>query len=222
MPESWSVGVFRALAVSLAAILLAAVPVQAQGVAPTSAVTVDLDPGPAGIPLGGSHEFPFQVTLELANVLCPQAATATVTLAIKDLPSPLRGVEGTVPPSLSFAVPQGATLAGSTYSETMEATLSINVTTESLPDHEHTFEVTASFDGTLQGCQSAGAIPSAEGTGQHQIKTGPAPAAGQARGAQTASSTPTSDGGDKKAPGAEMPLLVLGVAALAMFARRRR
>lgn len=212
----------RLLAAVLATLMVAALSAQAQGVTPTSSVEVDLDPGPVGIPLGGSHEFPFQVTLELGNIACPQASTATVTLAIKDLPSPLRGVQGAVPATLAFAVPMSTSLGGlSTYSETMDATLSINVTTESLPDHEHTFEVTASFDGTVQGCQAAGAIPTAEGTGQHMIKTGPASAAGtQVRGAtQTPSSTGAANDG-KDAPA--LPALALAVAVLVAAVVRRR
>ncbi|MHB1260192.1 MAG: hypothetical protein ACYC2H_00605 [Thermoplasmatota archaeon] len=217
----------RIAALGLLIMLALSVPAQAQAPTPTSAVAVELEPGPVGIPIGGSHSFPFQVKLTLANLVCNQASTATVTLSIKDLPSPLNGVQGTVPPTLAFSVPMGNYASGvpglSPYEQSMHATLSINVTTESLPNHEHTFEVKASFDGELTGCQGAGAIPSAEGTGQHQIKTGPAPAGGQARGAQSSgSSTADSGGGDKKAPGVDMPLLALGVAALAMLARRRR
>ena len=215
----------RLLATALAAVLVAAFPIQAQSVTPTSSIAVDLDPGPAGIPLGGAHEFPFQVTLTLANIVCTQAATATVNLSIKDLPSPLNGVKGTVPGTLAFNVPQGNYGAGipglSPYAQAMEATLAINVTTEALPNHEHTFEVTAAFDGQLNGCQGAGAIPSAEGMGQHQIKTGPALAAGQARGAQSSGSSTTDSGGGKNAPGFELPLLALGVIA-ALLARRQR
>lgn len=216
----------RLLATTLAVALVSALPVQAQSATPTSSIEVALDPGPAGIPLGGAHEFPFQVTLTLANIVCTQAATATVTLSIKDLPSPLNGVKGTVPPSLAFSVPQGNYATGvpgvSPYEETLDALLSINVTAEALPNHEHTFEVTAAFDGPLSGCQGAGAIPTAEGTGQHQIKTGPALATGQARGAQSSgASTTDSGGGGKDAPGFEVPLLAVGVIA-ALLARRQR
>lgn len=204
------------------AAMVAALPVQAQGVTPTSNVEVDLDPGPAGIPLGGGHEFAFQVTLELGNIACTQAATATVALDIEDLPSPLRGVQATVPATLVFDIPMNTiVVGGTTYEQTLDATLSINVTTESLPDHEHTFKVTATFDGTLQGCQAGGAIPSAEGTGEHKIKTGPASAAGtQARGAtQTLSSSGTDTGG-KDAP--VLPALALAVAVLVAAVARRR
>lgn len=216
----------RLLATALAVVLVAALPVQAQSVTPTSSIAVDLDPGPAGIPLGGAHEFPFQVTLTLANIVCTQAATATVTLSIKDLPSPLNGVQGTVPGTLAFNVPQGNYGAGvpglSPYEKAMDATLAINVTAASLPNHEHTFEVTAAFDGQLSGCQGASAIPAAEGMGQHQIKTGPALAAGQARGAQSSGPSTTDSGsGGKNAPGFELPLLALGVIA-ALLARRQR
>lgn len=209
----------RLLAAVVTAGIVAALPAQAQGVTPTSSLAVNLEPGPVGIPLGGGHEFLFEVTLALGNIVCPQASTATVALAIADLPSPLRGVQGTVPATLAFEVPMSASIAGSAYQQTMDATLSINVTTESLPDHEHTFEVTATFDGTLQGCQAAGAIPSAEGTGQHKIKTGPAAAAGAARGASV--STPASpDSDSKEAPGPTLPLL-LAVVMFAALARRR-
>ncbi len=211
--------VLRLLAAVGTLFVLGALPAQAQGVAPTSVVEIDVDPGPAGIPLGMSHDIPFQVTLELSNIVCPQAATATVTLAIKDLPSPLRGVQGNVPATLAFEVPMSASIAGSAYQQTMDATLSINVTAESLPDHEHTFEVTATFDGTLQGCQAAGAIPSAEGSAQHKIKTGPAAAAGVARGA-TASTSTSPDSGSKGAPAPTALLLVAAVLVAAMVRRR--
>lgn len=216
----------RLLAAALAVVLVAALPVQAQSATPTSSVAVDLDPGPTGVPLGGDHAFPFRITLALANIVCTQAATATVTLSIKDLPSPLNGVKGTVPGTLAFNVPQGNYGAGvpglSPYQQAMDATLAINVSAEALANHAHTFEVTAAFDGQLSGCQGAGAIPSAEGTGQHQIKTGPARAAGQARGAQSSgSSTTDSGGGGKDAPGFELPLLAIGVIT-ALLARRQR
>ena len=212
----------RWLLLPASALLLLAGSAFAQAPTPTSAVQVDLDPGPAGIPLGGGHEFAFQVTLELGNIACTQAATATVALDIEDLPSPLRGVQGTVPATLAFDIPMNTiVVGGTTYEQTMEATLSINVTNEALPDHEHTFKVTATFDGTLQGCQAGGAIPSAEGTGEHKIKTGPASAAGtQARGAtQTVSSSGTDKGG-KDAPA--FPALALAVALLVAAVARRR
>ena len=210
----------RFLAAVLVVLTAVALPAQGQGATPTSSVEVDLDPGPAGIPLGGSHEFPFQVTLELGNVVCAQAATATVTLDIEDLPSPLRGVQGTVPATLAFDIPMNTiVVGGTTYEQTLDATLSINVTTESLPDHEHTFQVTATFDGTLQGCQAAGPVPAAEGMGEHKIKTGPAAAAGAARGATISTSTgPEPDSKDAPLPAAPILLTVLALAALA---RRR-
>lgn len=216
----------RLVATALTVVLVAGIPVQAQSVTPTSSIAVDVNPGPVGIPLGGAHQFPFQVTLTLANIVCTQAATATVTLSIKDLPSPLNGVKGTVPGTLAFNIPQGNYATGvpglSPYEQAMDATLAINVTTEALPNHEHTFEVTAAFDGQLSGCQGTGAIPSAQGMSQHQIKTGPALATGQARGAQSSgSSTTDSGGGGKDAPGFELPLLALGVIA-ALLARRQR
>ena len=215
----------RLLATVLLAVFVAAVPVQAQSVTPTSSIAVGLNPGPVGIPLGGGHEFPFQVTLTLANIVCTQPATAAVALSIKDLPSPLNGVKATVPATLTFDVPQGNYATGvpglSPYEESLDATLSINVTAEALPNHEHTFEVTASFDGTLQGCQAGSAIPSAEGTGEHKIKTGPASAAGsQARGATQTPSSSGTDAGGKDAPA--LPALALAVAVLVAAVARRR
>lgn len=201
-----------------------ALPAQAQGVAPTSSVAVDLDPGPVGIPLGGSHEFPFQVTLSLANLACTQATTAIVALSIKDLPSPLNGVKGTVPVTLTFDVPQGNYAAGapglSPYEETMDAQLSINVSATALADHQHTFEVTASFDGTVTGCQGLGAVPAAEGTGEHQIKTGPSSAAGTAARGATVSTSASPEGDSKGAPAPAIPLLFAAVALAALVRRR--
>ena len=217
-------GVLRLITAFLVAVTVGTLPAQAQGVTPTSSVEVDLEPGPVGIPLGGSHEFPFQVTLELGNIACPQPSTATVTLSIKDLPSPLRGVQGTVPATLAFDVPMSASFAGlSTYRQTLDAQLSINVTPESLPDHEHTFEVTASFDGTLPGCQAAGAIPTAQGTSEHKIKTGPASAVGtQVRGASQSPSSSGAAGDGKDAPALPALALAVAVAVLAAAVARRR
>ena len=226
MPGCRSAGVLRAFAVSLAAVLLSALPAQAQGVTPTSSVALDLDPGPVSIPLGASHEIPFQVKLTLSNLACTQAATATVTLSVKDKPSPLNGVKGMAPATLTFNVPQGNYLSGvpasSPYEQRADATLSINVTTEALANHEHAFEVTGKFDGTLSGCQGAGTIPSAEGSAEHQIKTGPAAAQGAALGATNSqTSPPPSSDGSKGAPGLGAPGLVLLAIVLAALRGRR-
>jgi hypothetical protein len=206
----------------LASLALAASPVLAQAPTPASSVEVALDPGPVGIPLGGSHAFPFQVTLGFSNVVCTQLTSATVSLSIKDLPSPLNGVTGAVPATLTFDVPQGNYAAGvpglSPYEQTLDAELSINVSATALADHEHTFEVTANFDGTVTGCQGLSAMPSAEGKGEHQIKTGPASAAGStARGATQTQSAPTGDSKDAPGPGALLIAL-----ALVVLARRLR
>lgn len=199
-----------------------AAPAQAQTPTPTSAVAIELDPGPAGIPLGGSHDMPFQVKLTLSNIVCTQAAMATVALAVADKPSPLNGVKGTAPATVTFTIPQGNYgVASSPFEETADAALMINVTSESLPNHEHTFEVTGTFEGTLTGCQGAGPIPRAEGSAEHQIKTGPAPAQGAARGATQTQGTGTSgDGGSKDAPGLEAPILL--AMAIGLVALRRR
>lgn len=213
----------RLLAAVVVAVLVAAVPAQAQGVSPTSEVAVDLDPGPVGIPLGGSHAFPFQVTFRLSNVVCTQPTTVTVALSIKDLPSPLNGVTGSVPATLTFDVPQGNYATGvpglSPYEGTLDAELAINVSSTALADHEHTFEVTANFDGTVTGCQGLSGVPSAEAKGEHKIKTGPASAAGSAaRGASQSQSTAPS-GDSKDAPG---PSALLMLVAVAVLARRMR
>lgn len=213
----------RTILVLLVLVALA-VPTQAQAPTPTSEIVVDLEPGPAGIPLGASHEIPFQVQLTLSNIACTQAATATVTLAVADKPSPLNGVKGTVPATLTFSVPQGnygILPVSAPFEQTVDATLAINVTTEALANHEHTFQVTGNFDGSLSGCQSAGPIPAAEGSAEHQIKTGPAAAQGAARGAsQSQSQTTGSGGGSKDAPGPELPLILLAVGLIALRGRR--
>lgn len=215
----------RLTGLALLALLALAVPTQAQAPTPTAAVAVDLDPGPAGIPLGATHEIPFQVRLTLSNIVCTQAATATVALAVADKPSPLNGVTGTVPPTVAFTVPQGnygVLPVSAPFDETAEATLTISVTNASLPDHQHTFAVTGTFDGTLSGCQGAAAVPPAEGSAEHQIQTGPARAQGAARGATQTQGTASSggDGGGKGIPGLEAPVLI--ALALGLVAMRRR
>jgi MYXO-CTERM domain-containing protein len=210
--------------VGLLAALLAAMPVQAQAPNAASSVEIDLDAGPVGIPLGGGHEFPFQITLSLSNVVCTQASTATVALSIEDKPSPLNGVKATVPATLTFDVPQGNYLAGvpgtSPFSGTQDVLLSINVSADAPADHEHAFAVTGTYNGQLTGCQPIGTMPTAEGTAEHQIKTGPATAQGTAaRGASQTQSTAPSNGDSKGAPA--LPWLAL-VGVLAVVALRRR
>lgn len=207
----------------LLALLALAMPTQAQAPTPTSEIVVDLEPGPAGIPLGASHEIPFQVQLTLSNIACTQAATATVTLSVADKPSPLNGVKGTVPATLTFSVPQGnygILPVSAPFEQTVDAILAINVTTEALANHEHAFQVTGEFDGSLSGCQGAGPIPGAEGSAEHQIKTGPPLAQGAARGATQSTTNTGSSGGGRSAPGLGLPALVAVAAALVALRRR--
>lgn len=213
----------RRFAPVVLALLALAVPAQAQAPTPMSQVAVDLDPGPAGIPLGASHQIPFSVKLTLSNIACTAPATATVSLSVADKPSPLNGVKGTVPATVTFNVPQGSyvTPVGQVYEGTADAILSINVTAEALADHEHAFQVTGKFDGSLGGCQGAGPIPSAEGSAEHQIKTGPPAAQGTARGASQSQGQTSNGGGDSKgAPGPEIPLILLAIGLVALRGRR--
>lgn len=218
----------RIAALAMLALLAAALPTQAQAPTPTSAVAITLDPGPAGIPLGMTHEIPFQVKLTLSNLACTQAATATVALSVTDRPSPLNGVKATAPATVAFTVPQGnygVLPVSAPYEQTVDATLSISVAAEALPDHDHAFDVKGSFDGAVSGCQGAGPTPPAEGSALHQIKTGPAAAQGTARGA-TQSQGPSgagagADGGSKGAPGPGTPALAVLAMAVAAWRRRR-
>lgn len=162
---------------ALLAILLAPA-AAAQSVGPTASLALSLPAGPTTIPLGGTHQLPFDVKLTLNNIVCAQDGNATVTFAVKDVPSPLTGVKGMVMAPASFKVPAGAYAAGTAFTGTASSMLHIQVGTDAPPDHTHVFQVTGAFDGNVAGCTPVGgSMPAAQAAGNHTIVTGPAGAA---------------------------------------------
>lgn len=223
MQRSWLVAA-AGLLVLLA--LGPSVPGQAPG--PVASLALSLPAGPVEIPLGGGHAVPLEVTLALENLVCPQASTATVALAVRDLPSPLAGVRASAA-DVAIEIPPGAYPSTNPFSGTGQGALDIQVGSDALSEHAHEFEVTAAFTGgTPAGCVAAGSFPAAEAVANHRIVTGPSPSA--AGPAPTTADAPAPGASSGNGPGAPAPrstpgpglALLAGAAAAAAMALRRR
>lgn len=149
---------FVRVAAPLVAVLFVAflsLPAAAQGSTATVALTVPA--GPTTIQQGGNTSLAVKVAFTLQNVVCaPGPSSATVNLAVAD-PSPLQGIAYTLPSSVVFDL-----MAPMAYSQvgpfSGEKTVQFNVTVApgTIANHEHTFNVTASFTAAqLTGCQAS-------------------------------------------------------------------
>lgn len=228
-----------ALLVGTLAAVASANPAAAQSATPTASVALALPPGPATIGLGEQHEVPLAVALTLGNLVCASEATAAVTLSVRDKPSPLAGVMAhATEDELTFVVPSGAygsdlPAGPPPFNATRETRLMVMIAEDALPDHMHSFLVTATFaGGTPDGCRAAGAAPASEETAEHAIVTGPAVTAGSAADgrspttAPAAGAAPAADAESSRAtPAPPTGVIALAAAAAAMAvggAHRRR
>lgn len=144
---------------------------------PSSSIKIEVDQVIQPVELGTSGTTPVQVTLSISNVFCPSPGTATVKLSVVDQPSPLQGITRTLSPTeLVFNLTQSQ-YANPGFTGSAQATLSYTVASSTLPNHNHAFNVSASFDGTVTGCQAASAIPPASAGANYSLKTGMAPVA---------------------------------------------
>jgi len=174
----------------------------------------DLPAGPAEIGLGGSHDVAFNVRLSLAGLACTQDAVVSVNLDVNDLPSPLTGIDGSpMEARMNFTIPQGNYVL-QPFEARRENMLHIRVAADALPEHDHRFEVVARSEaGTPDGCFAANALPAAEDSSTHAIRTGPAPTAEspEVEAGRTEPGAPASR--DTPAPLALMPLLLAALLA---------
>lgn len=209
----------------LAVAILASSSATAQSASQAS-IALDMPDEMTSVELGSSHSLPFSVKLTLSGMVCASATQVSVPITVQDKPSPLAGVKGAPSPAeLVFAIPAGS-YASTDYAKTLNGALDISVASDAMPDHEHTFGVTASYAGGLPpGCQGTGSIAATSSSAEHMIMTG--------RGS-AAPSGPThqmSDGSDmqgeamsssssNKTPAAGLALIGLALVG-ATFMRRR-
>lgn len=206
---------------ALATVLLAA-PALAQfpGMPGGSSVTlsVTVAKGPAEVALGANATIPVKVDFSVSNIICPQAqlpsgavpGVVTIKLKAIDRPSPIAGITPSLAPQqLTFNITT-AQYVNSAYTASGTSQFTYTVAKTAMASHDHTFNITATFDGTISGCQAlTGSIPSAVASGEHQIKTGPGAAPTSGTGTGSASPTTT-----KKSPGFGTTALVVALAAL--------
>jgi hypothetical protein len=190
----------------------------------TASVRVTVNGSPT-IPLGNSTTVGISVTLEMQNVVCTAApATATVNVAVTS-PMVVAGISGpsaAVPVVFPLQAP-GAYGQLSPYSGTMPANVTITVDRTAPPNHQHTFNVTASIaKENLSNCQVADAAGpfAASQTASLTITTG----AGTGPGGNT---TTGPRPGGTTAPAEESVALPFGIQAalvvgLAVLGARRR
>lgn len=183
----------------------------------TASVTIGVPAGPDVVPLGGNLERLVSVDLKLNNVFCPNEVTGAVSLSVADIPSALPGVQTKMTPSeVPFTLAAGA----SNHAVTGEATLNISVAATTLGDHEHGFNITATFNpsslsGPCLGFTPSGAsVPGASDSASTQIKTGPAPKTNATLDGSSSSST------SKSSFLLTVPFQVLALAALVAVRRR--
>lgn len=201
----------------LALALLPAATAQLPAGGPMASVTVEVAKGPATIALGSEASVPVTVTFSLSNVVCPSPGSATVTLTYADEPTPMPGLEATLAPTaLTFNL-TAQQYASPGFSGSQTAKLSYVASRTARPDHDHAFNITATFDGALTGCQAlpGTTVPSDSASAAHKVRTGPAAAGNGGNG----TAGPTTEA--QASPGPELPFIAfLGIAAAAM--RRRR
>lgn len=203
---------------ALPLVFLLAVPLASAQTAPEATLGMSIAPGPVSIALGASHETPFDVTLTLRGVVCTSAASVQVPVSVKDKPSPLAGVKGTPEPAaLLFDVPAGS-YSSNAYSKKLLGTLRVSVAESAPSNHEHAFELTASYaSGVPSGCQGAGSMAATDAAGSHAITTGGSSATG------TPATHQMSDGSSMNNKNTPFPPLMalLFVAVIVALARRR-
>lgn len=211
--------------------------------APLTSVSVSLPPGPVNIPLGAEHQIPLKITFTANNLGCTQDATITLPITVMGSPSELKSV--TARPSIAdakFTIPSGiyqdAAAAGSgPYNKTIDATLTIMVGADAPANHQHAFQVTATYNGGMPaGCQAVGDLPKATGMAKHQLVTGASSASPTAAPTMTGMSAaehaqmtaqgaatppPPPAPSAKKTPSASFAMTLAFVAALAIALRKR-
>ncbi|MGB0652903.1 MAG: hypothetical protein ACPGQL_06855 [Thermoplasmatota archaeon] len=213
----------RLLLLLSAALLVAAAPASAQTpLDPSATVSVTIEPGPMNVNAGGTHQMPFDVAMTVDNLLCPNAVTGRVGLAVEHFPSPLPEYTATVPDAFEFDVPAGAHsgLGGTAVSASGSLVLDLNIAANALQDHEHTFRIIATLDAaSLSGCTTVAALPEATAQADHAVYTVPEP---EPEDASTTMETTGGDAGgegeDSPAPALLAPLALIGAA---LVARRR-
>lgn len=204
----------------LLALAIACIPtVAAQAEVSTASLEITVPRGPVSTPLGSTLEHQVTVDLRLSNVFCPNAVSGRIALGIVDLPSPLQGIQTSLNPSdIAFDLAGGAS---TTHTASGSAILNITLGPGTPALHEHSFNITASFDpsnlsGTCLGFTPEGPnVPAASASALTSIMTGPAPTTStpQMPGNET-----TSGEGEKKSS----LLLVVPVAGLLVAAILRR
>lgn len=204
-------------------LFVVALPTMAQVPVPAATtLNVALDQESATIELGSETTVPITLSFSSAGFVCPTAGEATVNLGLED--SGLPGVSGKIEPgTIRFPVPAGAYVT-TPFTASGASALTVTVTKNSLPSHDHSFTVTASYDGNApQGCTAIGTPQSAEDAAEFKIKTGALPTSASDIGSPTgpgaaSSGAPTTKG----TPGVAPVLLLLGLAGIALLARHRR
>lgn len=209
----------------LTLVLIVALPLASAQAASEASLELSVAPGPVDIELGDSHDAPIEVTFSLRGVVCTSAATAVVPVTVKDKPSPLAGVRGTVEPAeFRFEIPAGG-YSSAPYSKRMSGSLRVSVDESALSGHDHEFELTAAYAGGVpSGCQGAGSVAATDAVASHKITTGGASSTATTPSHQMTDGSSMSgaehSGATNDAPAASLVLL-LGVVFLVALARRR-
>ena len=210
------------------AALLCVVLLSAQAANAQSTAAITLTPGTASEWTAGTATVPISVTLELSNVICPTAATATVHLSYND-PSPVTGLTFSLPASVVFTIPQGAhSQAGPHRTAPQLVNLTATAAAGVLADHEHSVNVTATFAASDLGspCQAAAATAPLSDTETVSVSvktpmgTGPV-----GNGTQTTGPSGTGTAGTTSKPAITLPFAVqvgalVGIGAL--MVRRKK
>lgn len=214
----------------VAVVLLSVQAANAQIPSPRASITLSVPAGPTDIALGGNASVDVQVSITIANVVCQGPGTATVNLALKDVPSAMNGITGTLPTSIVFPMegPKAYTDAGNGAFTGGPVTKKLNVTVaaNTIANHEHTFNITATFaESGLQGCTKSpapGSTLDATANAQTAIKTGPATGGNGGSGTGTGGINGTATTTSNAAFSLPVALQVSGLLAIAMVASRRK
>jgi hypothetical protein len=170
------------LALCLAALFaLAALPaVEAQAGVNDPKVTVSLEVTPKSptIALGGAQAFKVNVIVHTTNIFCTSQATMAVKLELKD--SGLTGISANFPASVDVPIKANVQppVAKADSDGNNTARLDVAVASSTMPDHTHSFTVTATTPTTVPvGCSAASAAqpPASTASAEVTLKTGPAP-----------------------------------------------
>lgn len=201
-------------------VLLLALPASQAQVMPTSTIEITLsDDGPTDIQPGGNASVTVTVDLGIRNVVCTQDTVVTVDLSAT--PS------GTAPgltaalsaSSMEFVVPMGAHTSQG-FEDSEEATFDITLAASSSGNFTMGYNITASYGGGTV-CTAASPVPEAEDTAEYSITAqAPAMPPGEDEG-EDGEGGGGGGGGGNGIPGPGVPLLLVGLAAIAAFARRR-